>query len=138
MKSFQNILRLVMIVYIFILVKNIFQLSFGYVFTSETDIKFYKIYNIQKSNYGLDYVIILIFLYEFLVFSILYFLTFLCLYFLTSFFGNKFWIHVLYLIAIYLAIIFAGNEIKDFNIPFFVIILLLSVLNWFLFEKILK
>lgn len=138
MKSFQNILRLVIIAYIFILVKNIFQLFFGYLFTSETDIKFYKIYNIQKSNYGLDYVLILIFLYEFLIFSILYFLTFLCLYFLTSFFGNKFWMHALYLIAIYLAIIFARNEIKEFNIPFFVIILLLSVLNWFLFKKILK
>lgn len=138
MKSYQNIFRLVIIVYIFILVKNILQLFFGYLFTSDTDIKFYKIYNIQKSNYGFDYVATLIFLYEFLVFSVLYFLTFIGLYLLTSFFGNKFWIHVLYLIVIYLAIIVAGHEIKEFNIPFFVIILLLSVLNWFLFEKILK
>ncbi len=49
MKILNNLLKLVAIMYIFILFKNILQLIFGYLFSTETDIKFYKIYNIQRT-----------------------------------------------------------------------------------------
>lgn len=121
--------------YIFILSKNVLQLIFGYLFTSETDIKFYKIYNIQKSIYSVDTVIILMILYECLIFGYIYFGIFLILYFFILNYGNKLFIQIVYLIVIYCLIAFSVDE---FNIFYLIIVILLGIVNWLLFKRWVK
>ncbi len=136
MKLFKDGLKLIVIMYIFILSKILLQLVFGYVFSIETDIKFYKIYNIQKSIYTVDYVLLLAILYECIIFVIAYFLFFLILYFIVVNYGNKLWLHSIYFSSIYVIIIFAiNNRMTDFNIFYLSMMFILGVLNWYLFKK---
>ncbi len=122
--------------YIFILSKILLQLVFGYVFSIETDIKFYKIYNIQKSIYTVDYVLLLAILYECIIFVIAYFLFFSILYFIVVKYGNKLWIHSIYFSSIYIIIIFTiNNRMADFNIFYLSMMFILGILNWYLFKK---
>lgn len=136
MKFFKDGLKLIVIMYIFILSKILLQLVFGYVFSIETDIKFYKIFNIQKSVYTIDYVLFLTILYECIIFVIAYFLFFLILYFIVVNYGNKLWLHSIYFSSIYVIIIFAINyRMDDFNIFYLSMMFILGVLNWYLFKK---
>ena len=136
MKFFKDGLKLIAIMYIFILSKILLQLVFGYVFSIETDIKFYKIYNIQKSIYTIDYVLLLAILYECIIFVIAYFLFFSILYFIVVKYGNKLWIHSIYFSSIYAIIIFAiNNRMDDFNIFYLSMMFILGILNWYLFKK---
>ncbi|VFB02561.1 Uncharacterised protein [Chryseobacterium taihuense] len=136
MKLFKDGLKLIVIMYIFILSKILLQLVFGYVFSIETDIKFYKIFNIQKSVYTIDYVLFLTILYECIIFVIAYFLFFLILYFIVVNYGNKLWLHSIYFSSIYVIIIFAINyRMDDFNIFYLSMMFILGVLNWYLFKK---
>ncbi|PIF45736.1 hypothetical protein CLU96_2747 [Chryseobacterium sp. 52] len=118
--------------YIFILFKNALQLIFGYLFTSATDIKFYKIYNIEESIYPIEFVIILMLLYECLIYGFIYFGIFLILYFFVLTYGNKLFIHIIYLIVMYCLIVFGVDE---FNIFFLLIMIISGILNWWLFKK---
>lgn len=136
MKLFKDGLKLIVIMYIFILSKILLQLVFGYVFSIETDIKFYKIYNIQKSVYTINYVLLLAILYECIIFVIAYFLFFFILYFIVVNYGNKLWLHSIYFSSIYVIIIFAiNNRMDDFNIFYLSMMFILGVLNWYLFKK---
>lgn len=136
MKFFKDGLKLIAIMYIFILSKILLQLVFGYVFSIETDIKFYKIYNIQKSIYTVDYVLLLAILYECIIFVIAYFLFFSILYFIVVKYGNKLWIHSIYFSSIYIIIIFTiNNRMADFNIFYLSMMFILGILNWYLFKK---
>lgn len=136
MRSLNNILKLVGIMYCAIIIKNVLQLVFGYLFTSTTDIKFYKIYNIQQSIYSLDTVIILMILYECCIYALIYFAVFLILYFITLNYGNKLLIHIIYLVIIYCLIILTVGIVKEeFNIFYLLIMIILGTLNWWLFKK---
>jgi len=136
MKFFKDGLKLITIMYVFILSKIILQLVLGYVFSIETDIKFYKIYNIQRSVYTIDYVLFLTILYECVIFVIAYFLFFLILYFIVLNYGNKLWLHSIYFSSIYIIIIFAiNNRMTDFNIFYLSMMFILGILNWYLFKK---
>lgn len=135
MRFFKNLPKLVAIMYIFILFKNLLQLVFGYLFTSATDIKFYKIYNIQQSIYSVDIVIILMILYECLIYGFIYFGIFLFLYFIILNYGNNLFIHTIYLIVIYCLVVLA---VGGFNIFYLIIMIVLGILNWMLFKKWIK
>lgn len=139
MRFLKNCLKLIGIMYIFILSKNFFQLVFGYIFSSETDIKFYKIYNIQKSAYTIDLIFLLMLLYECFIFVYIYFFIFLILYFVVLNYGNRLWIHLIYFSSIYVLIIFSVSNIKtEFNIFCLLIMIILGILNWWMFEKWIK
>lgn len=136
MKTLNNLPKLIAIMYIFILLKNILQLILGYLFSTETDIKFYKIYNIQKSVYTLDFAIFLMLTYEFFLFALIYLLIFLILYFFTKRCGNKLWIHTVYFLILYSLVILMTKD--NFNIFYLIIMIIAGMLNWFLFKKWIK
>ncbi len=136
MKVLNNLPKLVAIMYIFILFKNILQLIFGYLFSTETDIKFYKIYNIQRTVYSLDFVILLMLIYECFLYVLIYLLIFLMLYFITKRYGNKPWIHIGYFIILYSLVILMTKD--DFSIFYLIIMIIAGILNWLLFKKNIK
>jgi len=126
----KNILKLIGIIYIFLVIKNILQIFFG-LFTTFTDIEMYTIYNIHDSAYSLAIIIF----YDFFAFVVMiYIWIFLFLYLLILEYKNKIWIQILYSVAIYLLAIFIFNrgEINDW---FIIISVILGISNWWMFEK---
>ncbi|EFK36212.1 Uncharacterised protein [Chryseobacterium gleum] len=138
MKLLNNILKLIVIMYFGILAKNILQLTLGYLSNSENDIKLYKLYNLQESNYSYDFLLQLIFIYDFLFLAVIFYLPlYLILYLIVARFGNKVWLQIFYLITIYLLIIYFLGQ-SNFNYLFIIITTLIGLLNWFLFKKWIK
>lgn len=124
--------------YFGILAKNILQLTLGYLSNSENDIKLYKLYNLQESNYSYDFLLQLIFIYDFLFLAVIFYLPlYLILYLIVARFGNKVWLQIFYLITIYLLIIYFLGQ-SNFNYLFIIITTLIGLLNWFLFKKWIK
>lgn len=126
----KNTVKLTGIMYIFLIVKNIFQILFG-LLTSYTEVEPYTIYNIKQSTFSLANIIF----YDFFAFVMMIYLwAFLLLYLIILEYKNKMWIHMLYSVIIYLLAIFTFNkgEINDF---FIFISILLGILNWYLFKK---
>jgi len=138
MKLSNNLLRLVGIMYIAIIVKNILQLLFGYLSNSESDIKLYKLYNLQESNYSYAFLIQLIFIYDFIFVAVfVYFPLYLILFLIVKVYGNKFWFQILYILVIYILTIYYFDN-GNVNIFFIIITILLGILNWYLFKKWIK
>ncbi|MFZ4930607.1 hypothetical protein [Chryseobacterium sp. Mn2064] len=136
MKFSKAIPKLIGTMYIFIFFKNILQLLFGYLFSENTDIKFYKIYAISKTPYGLDFILLLVLTYECLLFALIYFCVFSILYFITVKYGNTLWIHIVYFMSIYSVIVLATHT--EFDIYFSLIMIISGILNWWLFKKWIK
>lgn len=124
--------------YFGVLSKNILQLILGYLSNSESDIKLYKLYNLQESNYSYGFLFQLIFIYDFLFLAVIFYLPlYLILYLIITRFGNKVWLQIFYPVAIYLlAIYFLGRS--SFNYLFILITILVGLLNWYLFKKWFK
>ncbi|TQM19078.1 hypothetical protein FB551_3473 [Chryseobacterium aquifrigidense] len=124
--------------YFGIIAKNLMQLILGYLFNSESDIKLYKLYNLQESNYSYNFLLQLIFIYDFLFLPIIFYLPlYLILYLIITRFGNKFWLHIFYPVTIYLLTIhFLGKS--HFNYLFIFITILIGLLNWYSFKKWIK
>lgn len=138
MKSSNNLLKLVGIMYIAIIVKNIFQLVFGYLSNSESDIKIYKLYNLQDSNYSYVFLIQLIFIYDFLFLAVsIYLPAYMILFLIIKGYGNKFWIQILYILGIYILTIYFFDH-GNFNILFIITAILIGALNWYLFKRWIK
>lgn len=138
MKSLNNLLKLVGIMYIAIIVKNIFQLVFGYLSNSESDIKIYKLYNLQDSNYSYVFLIQLIFIYDFLFLAVsIYLPAYMILFLIIKVYGNKFWIQILYILGIYMLTIYFFDH-GNFNILFIITAILIGALNWYLFKRWIK
>ncbi len=138
MKPLNNFLKLVGIMYIAIIVKNVFQFIFGYLSNSESDIKLYKLYNLQDSNYSYGFLIQLIFIYDFLFLAVsIYLPAYMILFFFVKIYGNKFWFHILYIMGLYtITIYFFDNG--NLNILFIIITILMGTLNWYLFKQWIK
>jgi hypothetical protein len=133
MRFSKAIPKLIGTMYIFILFKNILQMLLGYIFSENTDIKFYKIYNISKTVYGLDFILLLVLTYECFLFVLIYFFIFSILYLITVKYGNALWIHTVYWMGIYtITVLVTGSE---FNIYFYMIMAFSGILNWWLFKK---
>jgi hypothetical protein len=133
-----NMFKLIGVMYISIFLKNILQLFLGYLFSTDTDIKIYKVYDIKKSSYTLDYVIELMLLYDFFIFvTIAYLWIYLSLYLIITLIGNKLWFHIIYTIVIYLITILFFDHFHP-NILFIIITILLGMLNWYLFKRWIK
>lgn len=138
MKLLKNIPKLIGIMYCAIIVKNVFQLIFGYFSNSESDIKIYKLYNLQASNYSYNFLIQLIFIYDFILLAFtVYIFLYLILYLTIEAFGNKLWLQILYIFIIYIITIIIFNQ-GGFNNLFIIITILLGGVNWFLFKKYIK
>lgn len=126
----KNILKLIGIMYIFLVVKNILQVSLG-LFTTLTDIEMYTIYNIHHSAYSLAVIIF----YDFFAFvMMIYIWAFLFLYLIILEYKNKIWIQILYSVTIYLLAIFIFNK-GEINDWFIIISVILGISNWWMFEK---
>ncbi len=124
--------------YIAIIVKNIFQLVFGYLSNSESDIKIYKLYNLQDSNYSCVFLIQLIFIYDFLFLAVsIYLPAYMILFLIIKVYGNKFWIQILYILGIYMLTIYFFDH-GNFNILFIITAILIGALNWYLFKRWIK
>lgn len=135
MKLLNNIFKLIVIMYFGILSKNTLQLILGYLSNSESDIKLYKLYNLQDSNYSYGFLLRLIFIYDFLFLAIIFYLPlYLILYLFITAFGNKIWLQIFYPVAIYLLVIYFLG-ISSFNYLFIFITILVGLLNWCLFKK---
>lgn len=135
MKLLNNIFKLIVIMYFGILSKNTLQLILGYLSNSESDIKLYKLYNLQESNYSYGFLLRLIFIYDFLFLAIIFYLPlYLILYLFITAFGNKVWLQIFYPVAIYLLVIYFLG-ISSFNYLFIFITILIGLLNWCLFKK---
>lgn len=135
MKLLNNIFKLIVIMYFGILSKNTLQLILGYLSNSESDIKLYKLYNLQESNYSYGFLLRLIFIYDFLFLAIIFYLPlYLILYLFITAFGNKVWLQIFYPVAIYLLVIYFLG-ISSFNYLFIFITILVGLLNWCLFKK---
>lgn len=135
MKLLNNIFKLIVIMYFGILSKNTLQLILGYLSNSESDIKLYKLYNLQDSNYSYGFLLRLIFIYDFLFLAIIFYLPlYLILYLFITAFGNKVWLQIFYPVAIYLLVIYFLG-ISSFNYLFIFITILVGLLNWCLFKK---
>lgn len=120
--------------YIAIVVKNILQLVFGYLSNSESDIKLYKLYNLQDSTYSYVFLFQLIFIYDFLFLAVSTYLPlYLILFLIVKVYGNKFWLHILYVFGIYMLAIYFFNN-GNFNRLFILITILLGTLNWYLLK----
>ncbi len=121
--------------YIAIIFKNILQLVFGYLSNSESDIKLYKLYNLQDSIYSYTFLFQLIFIYDLLfLVVVLYLPLYLILFLIVKVYGNKFWLQILYVVGLYiLTIYFLDNG--NFNTLFIVITVLIGMLNWYLFKR---
>lgn len=138
MKRLNNIFKLTVIMYFGILSKNILQLILGYLSDSESDIKLYKLYNLQESNYSYGFLLQLIFIYDFLFLAVIFYLPlYLILYLIIIRYGNKVWLHIFYPVAIYLLVIYFFSR-SNFNDLFIFITILVGLLNWYLFKKWLK
>jgi hypothetical protein len=138
MKLLNNIPKLIVITYFGILAKNILQSILGYLSNSESDIKLYKLYNLQESNYSYGYLIGLIFVYDFLFLAIIFYLPLnLILYLIIIKFGNKIWLQLFYTLGIYLITIYFFDN-GDFNYYFIIIALSMGLLNWYLYRKWIK
>jgi hypothetical protein len=123
--------------YIAIIVKNILQLVFGYLSNSERDIKLYKLYNLQDSNYTYAFLIQLVFIYDFFLAVSMYLPLYLILFLIVKTYGNKFWFQIFYILGIYLlTVCFFDNG--NFNYLFMIITILLGIQNWYLFKKWIK
>jgi len=124
--------------YISISIKNILQLVLGHFFSSDTDIKVYKIYNLEKTVYSLKFVTLQIFVYDFIVFaSFAYSLIYLVLYSVVSLIGNKLWFHIGYTVTVYLLTVFYFDHFQ-INVLFIIIALFLGYSNWWTFKKWIK
>ncbi len=135
MKLLNNIFKLIVIMYFGILSKNTLQLILGYLSNSESDIKLYKLYNLQESNYSYGFLLRLIFIYDFLFLAIIFYLPlYVILYLFITAFGNKVWLQIFYPVAIYLLVIYFLG-ISSFNYLFIFITILIGLLNWCLFKK---
>lgn len=137
MKSSNNLLKLVGIMSIAIIVKNILQLVFGYLSNSESDIKLYKLYNLQDSNYTYVFLIQLVFIYDFFLAVFIYLPLYLILFLIVKTYGNKFWFQIFYTLCIYLLTVCFFDNGK-LNYLFMIITILLGVHNWYLFKKWMK
>ena len=134
----KNVFKLIGIMYISIGLKNILQILFGTLFSSETDIKVYKIYSFVESVYSIDFIIKLILLYDFFIFVVLaYFWIYLLLYFIIAKFNNKLWLHISFTFIVFILIITYFDPFH-YNILFYIITVILGYLNWWLFKKWLK
>ena len=130
--------KLIGIMYISISLKNILQLVLGHFFSSETDIKVYKIYNLEKTVYTLKFVILQMFLYDFILFATFAYLwIFLVLYLVVSLLGNKLWFQIGYSLIIYLLTVFYFDHLS-INFLFIIIALFLGFANWWMFKKWIK
>jgi len=124
--------------YFGILSKNILQLILGYLSNSESDIKLYKLYNLQESNYSCGFLLQLIFIYDFLFLAVIFYLPlYLILYLIITGFGNKVWLQIFYPVAIYLLVIYFLDR-GSFNYLFIFITILVGSLNWYSFKKYIK
>lgn len=138
MKLLNNIPKLIGIMYSAIIVKNIFQLILGYLSDAENDIKLYKLYNLQESSYSYGFLFQLIFIYDFLFLAVtFYFPIYLILYLAVIRFGNKIWIQIFYIFAIYFTIVYFFDK-SNFNYLFIFIVILIGLLNWYSFKKWIK
>ena len=114
----KKFLKIITIMYISLIIKNILQFILGYFFSTNSDIKTYKIYNLKKTVYSFDYVLQLIFLYDFIIFGLTFYLIIcLTLYKLVTIIGNKIFLHIGFFIFVYLIVIFYIDNSK-FNILF--------------------
>lgn len=121
--------------YISLIIKNILQFILGYFFSTNSDIKTYKIYNLKKTVYSFDYVLQLIFLYDFIIFGLTFYLIIcLTLYKLVTIIGNKIFLHIGFFIFVYLIVIFYIDNSK-FNILFITILVPIGIFNWYLYKK---
>lgn len=133
-----DLFKVFCIMYINLFIKNVLQIILGYIFTSDTNIKVYRLYNISETIYDFFYIILLILVYDFLIFvKLFYSLIFLILYIIIRIFGNKLWIHVLYSLSIYIIAITFFDP-YNYNIFFILIVMLLAYVNYFLFDKWVK
>lgn len=124
--------------YFGIIAKNFMQLILGYLFNSECDIKLYKLYNLQESNYSYDFLLQLIFIYDFLFLAVIFYLPlYLILYLIITRYGNKVWLQISYTVTIYLLVIYFFGK-SHFNYLFIFITILIALLNWFSFKKWIK
>lgn len=133
-KQFSNLIKLIVIMYISISLKNILQILLGTFFNcSESSglINLKKILSIEALYLRLK--LILIYDFVLLVF-IAYFWIYFLLYLFAQLIGNKLWFHIGFMALIYLIVII--SNCFDLNILF--IFLILGYANWWMFKKWIK
>ncbi|WP_169236351.1 hypothetical protein [Chryseobacterium antibioticum] len=138
MKLLNNVPNLIATMYFGITAKNILQLILGYLSNSESDIKLYKLYNLQESSYSYGFLLQLILIYDFLFLAITFYLPlYLILYLIVVKFGNKIWIQIFYTLGVYLVIVYFFDK-NNLNNLFVFITILTGILNWYMFRKWIK
>ncbi|PIF44416.1 hypothetical protein CLU96_1384 [Chryseobacterium sp. 52] len=139
MKFVKNFPKLILATFFFIFAKNLLQIFFGVIFNS-TNKQYDSLILINPLNFSdstLKLYILYFFLYEMLIIGLsVYLLLYNILFFIIKRFGNKLSLQILYLLLIYnVSIIFFNTPINFFCI---LIVVILGVLNWYIFKKIIK
>lgn len=135
-----NLFKLIGIMYISISLKNFLQIFLGTLTNYDGVTKPYRLINLNKQpTFELKKSMIeLIFLYDYILFIVIFYIWFfLILFFLTKKFGNKLWIHISYSLCIYLLAITYYDPFH-YNLLFIVISLFLGYTNWWMFKKWIK
>jgi len=131
-----NIFRLIGIMYISIGLKNILQILFATIFTitePKAIINLRKILSLEQLCLSLK----VVFIYDFILLAFtLYLIAYFLLYLFAQLLGNKFLLHIIYMISMYVVMLFV-NRI-DLNIFFLIIVFILGSANWWMFKKWLK
>lgn len=125
---------------IFIVVKNLLQIFFGIIVDSPAKpfdtLNIINVLNFTKDSF--EVYILYFFLYEIITFGgVFYLWMYVLLFFIISKFGNKIALQILYILLVYnFAVLIFNDEKVNFYSIFIVIIL--GILNWFLFKKIVN
>lgn len=140
MKIIDNLPKIFSITLIFITAKSIFQFIFGTLINAPIH-PFDSLNIINGTSYSMDHFISYFYyylLYEIIIFgTVFYFWMFVLLFFLIKKFGNKISLQILYLLIIYIFAVQIFNNEKVDIYPVLIVILL-GLLNWWMFKKWIK
>lgn len=141
MRLLTTSLKLIVITFLFIILKIILQFFWGTIFESSpypyNSLSIFNINNFFHDGFSFSNIILIVF-YEFVLFFCAYYIwVFILLFFITTKMKrNSIVIHILYLLCVYFIACFIFNEQK---IEFIGIVttMILSIFNWSLFNRLL-
>lgn len=140
MKIIEKLPKIFLMTIIFIFVKNLLQIFFGIIINSPAQpfdtLNLINVFNFTKDSF--EIYIFYFFLYEIIIFGGAFYLwMYVLLFFIISKFGNRITLQVLYLLLIY---IFSVQIFNDEKVAFYpvLIVIILGILNWWLFKKWIK
>jgi len=133
---FVNLLKLISIMYVSIILKNILQILLGTIFNSSKSTGLINLRNFL----GIETLYLnfkFIFLYDFILLVLFaYFWIYLLLYLVVLLIGNKLWFHVIYMLLLF--VLLQLIEQLEFSSLFILIALILGIANWKMFKKFAK